>query len=58
MIEGFFQILGYLIAETKALKEGSLIGQKVINRVRSTISLLFPQGNTDQKQQKEEKSKY
>jgi hypothetical protein len=54
MIEGFFQIGGYLIAETKALKEGSLIGHKVINRVRSPKYLFFPQGNTDQKQQKEE----
>lgn len=33
------------IAERKALKEGSLIGHKVINRVRSTISLFFAQGN-------------
>ncbi len=49
---------GYLLAETKALKEGSLIGHKVINRVRSTIYLFFPQGNTDQKQEKEEKSQY
>lgn len=47
------------IAETKALREGSLIGHKVINRARSTISLFFPQGiNTDQKQQKEEERKY
>lgn len=58
MIEGFFQIGGYLIAETKALKEGSLIGHKVINRVRSPKYLFFPQGNTDQKQQKEEDRKY
>lgn len=28
------------------------------NRMRSTISFFFPQGNTDQKQQKEEKSQY
>ena len=33
------------IAETKALREGSLIGHKVINRAISTISLFFPQGN-------------
>ncbi len=56
MIEDFFR--GYLIAETKALKAPKEIGHKVINRVRSTISLFFPQDNTDQKQQKEEDSKY
>jgi hypothetical protein len=29
------------ITEMKALKEGSLIGHKILNRARSTISMVF-----------------